>query len=66
MRGSHRRRDWCDLGEMCALVSVTSGDNPDVCVIGGVGVGLGTIAGESQELAVGGPSGLGVIKNRRR
>src|ERR1700704_4023168 len=50
-----------DLGEMRALVGIVHGDDPDVCVIGGIGVGRRAIASECQEFAVGGPGGLGVV-----
>ena len=51
-----------DLGEVRAFVGVVGGDDPDVRIVGGVGVGRGAIAGEGEGLAVGRPGGLGVVE----
>ena len=51
-----------DLGEVGAFVGVGGTTTPDVGVVGGVGVGSGTVAGEGEEFGVGGPGGLGVVE----
>jgi len=47
---------------MCALVRIIGGHDPDVCVVGAVGIRSGAVAAECQKLAVRRPGGLFVIE----
>src|SRR5260370_25236162 len=49
------------VSEMRALVGIVSRNDPGVGVVGEVGIGSGTVAGERQQLAIGIPRGLGVV-----
>jgi len=49
---------WVDWAP---IVGVVGGDDPDVSVVGAVGVRLRAIAGEGDEMAVGGTGGVGII-----
>src|SRR6266852_7797523 len=51
-----------DMGEMSTFVGIVGGDHPDINVVAGVGVRLGTIAAEDKKLAVRGPGRLGIVE----
>ena len=60
-RGAIATRIGGDLGKMRAFVGVVGRDDPNIPIVGGVGIGLGAIAGKRKGLAVGRPCGLGVV-----
>ena len=51
-----------DLRQMRSFVGVIRGHDPNIGVVGAVGVGSGTIAGKCQQLPVGRPCGLVVVE----